>query len=259
MSRPKSVQRNAPDRPEGRLEGKVVLVTGGGRGIGRAAALAFAREGARVAICGRTEDGLSAAVREIQALGGRADSRVLDLGYPKKAAALGHWVLRRFHRIDVLVNNASILGPKAFLADYPFDQWEEVIRVNLTGTFALTQVAVQAMMIRKSGCVINMTSSVGRRGRASWGAYAASKAGIESLTQTLSDELRAYNVLVMALNPGGTRTQMRAQAYPDEDPSSLQSPESVARVLVDLSLVEDMALSGRSFDVKQILAEGIQK
>jgi NAD(P)-dependent dehydrogenase (short-subunit alcohol dehydrogenase family) len=241
----------------GRLRDRVAVITGGGRGIGRASALAFAQAGARVWICGRSQEPLAETVAAIRAAGGSAEFRVVDLGYPKKAAAFGQHVLKREGRVDILVNNAAVLGPKAFIVDYPFEQWEEVMRVNLTGAFVLTQVVARAMQARKSGCILSITSSVGRRGRASWGAYAASKAGVESLTQTLADELRAYNVRVLALNPGGTRTAMRAAAYPDEDPATLQPPEAVAGVLVDLALREDMALSGRSFDLKQIRAEGI--
>ncbi len=242
----------------GRLQNRVVLITGGGRGIGRAAACAFARAGARVIVAARTEVNLEATVAEIRAAGGQAEWRVVDLGYPKKAAALGQWVLRRHGVIDVLINNAAALGPKAFIVDYPFEQWEEVLRINLHSLFSLTQIVARSMLARKAGCIISLSSSVGRRGRAGWGGYAVSKAGLESLTQTLSDELRAYNVRVLALNPGATRTEMRALAYPDEVPQTLKRAEVVAGVLVDLAVREDMALSGRSFDAEQILKEGIR-
>ncbi|MBI3611536.1 MAG: SDR family NAD(P)-dependent oxidoreductase, partial [Nitrospirae bacterium] len=160
---------------------------------------------------------------------------------------------RRYSRIDILVNNASLLGPRRPLADYPLKEWEAVLKVNLTAPFLLTQEVLRSMFPPKSGCILNITSSVGRQGRAQWGGYSVSKFGIESLTQILAEELRKHGIRVLALNPGGTRTAMRAAAYPEEDPDLLPTPDVIARVVLDLVLKEDMTLSGQSLDARSLI------
>ena len=207
----------APARSRKKPDTPVALITGAGRGIGRATAERFAQAGFAVSICARTASELHATRNAIAASGGCVFAQKTDIGNPAQAHALARTVLNRFGRIDVLINNAGILGPRAPLARYPLRNWRDVLQINLTGTFVLTQYAARAMMRRKRGCIITVSSSVGRAGRASWGAYAVSKFGVEGLSQVLADELRPFNVCVMTYNPGGTRTKMRAQAYPRED------------------------------------------
>lgn len=239
--------------PPGRLNGKVALVTGGGRGIGRAIAQVLAEEGAAVAICSRTERELKETVRTISERRGEACYWVADLASATAVRSLVQKLLRRYSRIDILINNASLLGPRLPLADYPFKEWDAVLKVNLTAPFLLAQEVLRFMIPQKSGCILNITSSVGRQGRAQWGGYSVSKFGIEGLTQILAEELREHGIRVLALNPGGTRTAMRAAAYPDEDPNLLPAPETVARVVLDLVLKEEMALSGRSLDARSLM------
>jgi NAD(P)-dependent dehydrogenase (short-subunit alcohol dehydrogenase family) len=239
------------------LKGRVALVTGGGRGIGRAIAQSLAKEGAAVAICSRTEHEIQETVREITEQHGEACGWVADLASPAAIRSLVKKLLRRYSRIDLLVNNASRLGPRIPLADYPLKEWEAVLKVNLTAPFLLAQEVLRSMIPQKSGCIMNITSSVGRQGRAQWGGYSVSKFGIEGLTQILAEELRVHGIRVLALNPGGTRTAMRAAAYPDEDPNLLPAPETVARVVLDLILKDDMGLTGRSLDARSLMMKNM--
>jgi NAD(P)-dependent dehydrogenase (short-subunit alcohol dehydrogenase family) len=239
--------------PANRFKGTVALVTGGGRGIGRAIAIRLAAEGAAVAICSRTERELKDTVGEITRGYGEASYRVADLASAAAVRSLASHLRRRYSRIDILVNNASLLGPRRPIAEYPLKDWEAVLKVNLTAPFLLTQEVLRSMIPRRSGCILNITSSVGRRGRAHWGGYSVSKFGLEGLTQILAEELREHRIRVMALNPEGTRTAMRAAAYPEEDPGRLPPPDAVARVALDLLLRDDMALSGHSFDARSLM------
>jgi NAD(P)-dependent dehydrogenase (short-subunit alcohol dehydrogenase family) len=239
--------------PGNRLTGKVALVTGGGRGIGRAIAMRLAAEGAAVVICSRTGRELKETVREITQRTGEVFSRVVDLASPTAIRCLVKELRRRYSKVDILVNNASLLGPRRPIAEYPLKDWEAVLKVNLTAPFLLTQEVLRLMIPQKSGCILNITSSVGRHGRAEWGGYSVSKFGLEGLTQILAEELREHRIRVMALNPGGTRTAMRAAAYPEENPDRLPPPEAVAQVALDLLLQDDMALSGQSFDARSLM------
>jgi NAD(P)-dependent dehydrogenase (short-subunit alcohol dehydrogenase family) len=157
-------------------------------------------------------------------------------------------IRERFGRLDVLVNNAGILGAHAPIAEYPDDEWDAVIAANLTAVFRLTKAALPLMP--RGGSIINVSSSVGRVGRAGWGAYSVSKFGVEGLSQVLADELRERGIRVNTVNPGGTRTAMRAAAYPDEDPRTLPSPDDVTPLFVYLASDESTGVTGRAFDAR---------
>jgi NAD(P)-dependent dehydrogenase (short-subunit alcohol dehydrogenase family) len=240
---------------EGLLRGRIALITGGGRGMGRATAQRLALDGATVVVCARTKHELEETIAKIRARGGEASYFVTDLAVPDQVRWMVQEILKMKHRIDILINNASLLGPRVPLSEYPFDQWTEVLQVNLNGLFLLTQEVLRSMIAQKSGCIINLTSSVGRVGRANWGAYAVSKFGVEGLTQVLAEEVREHNICVMALNPGATRTRMRAEAYPDEDPETLKSAKDVAEVIYHLILQDPMTLSGKTLNANSILEE----
>lgn len=237
-------------RGEQRLRGKVALVTGASRGIGRAIAAAYAREGARVFTCARHQENIDRAIAEIAAAGGEIAGCAGDVGSAQDVQRIVRAAADRFGMIDVLVNNASILGPRVDIADYPLSAWLEVININLTGIFTLTREVLPIMRKQRSGSIINVSSGVGRNGKARWGAYAVSKAGIECLTQILADELKGSGVRVNAVNPAATRTEMRAQAYPQEDPQSLPTPEEVMPIFVDLASDDTIAVSGASLDAR---------
>jgi NAD(P)-dependent dehydrogenase (short-subunit alcohol dehydrogenase family) len=234
------------------IQDKTALITGAGRGIGRSTALLFAQSGASVVICSRTEKELCATERKIRKTGGKVSSHLVDVSDENAVKKMIAITVKEYGRLDVLVNNASILGPMSLLSELSVKDWDEVIRINLNGLFYVTRAVLPAMLRRNSGRIINITSSVGRKGRAYWGAYSVSKFGVEGLTQVLADELKQTGIRVMALNPGGTRTGMRAAAYPDEDSSLLNDPAVVARAILYLATSEARSQYGRSLDVKEI-------
>ena len=242
------------DQPKtfGSLSSKIVLITGAGRGIGRATAELFAGEGARVVLCARTKPDLAEVMNGITASGGEAIARVADIGIAREADALVRLAVKRYGRLDLLINNAGVLGPRVPILEYPHREWAQVLRINLTGTFFVSQAAAKVMTKQGQGRIITVSSSVGRMGRGCWGAYAVSKFGVEGLSQVMADELRSAGVCSVTFNPGSTRTKMRADAYPAEDPSAVPSPIDAARNLLRLAVGLSLNLSGRMFDVSNL-------
>jgi NAD(P)-dependent dehydrogenase (short-subunit alcohol dehydrogenase family) len=224
------------------------LITGAGRGIGQATARLFARAGATVILCARTKRQLDATSTSIKRDGGNAVARVVDIGSAGQVRALFALIRRRYGRLDILINNAGVLGPRVSLTAYPLPAWSRVIQINLTGTFHVTRQAARLMASRKHGCIVTVSSSVGRSGRAKWGAYAVSKFGVEGLSQVLADEYMAQGIIACTFNPGGTRTAMRAKAYPGEDRSHLRSPAEAAQGLLRLAQHATASMSGKAFD-----------
>ena len=238
-------------REEKILLGKVALVTGASRGIGRAIAAAYAREGARVFICGRNPTDVEDALSEIRAGGGAIDGVSGDISSASDVRRIVRAAIERFGAIDVLVNNASILGPRLSIAEYPIAAWEEVIRINLTGQFLMTHEVLPIMLARRSGSIINVTSGVGRVGKANWGAYAVSKAGLEGLTQVLAEEVKGAGIRVNAVNPAATRTHMRARAYPAEDPAALPTADAVVPIFLYLAADRSKEITGQSLNARE--------
>ncbi|MBI4051877.1 MAG: SDR family NAD(P)-dependent oxidoreductase, partial [Elusimicrobia bacterium] len=149
-----------------------------------------------------------------------------------------------------LINNAGILGTRSSLAEYPDKMWEDVLRINLTGTLTVTKAVLNsAMLPAKRGSIINVSSGVGKTGKPFWGAYAVSKFGLEGLTQVLAVELKEHGIRVNAVNPGPTRTQMRANAFPQEDPMTLKPPEIAVPTFVYLASDDSSQITGGSFDL----------
>lgn len=233
-----------------KLFGKVALITGGSRGIGKALATAYAREGARVFICARNQPSIDRAVMEIRNRGGEIHGLAGDVARVEDVKRIVRSAADQYGAIDILVNNASLLGPRVPIADYPPSAWDEVVRVNLTGVFLMTQEVLRLMMPRRNGTIINISSGVGRVGKARWGAYAASKFAVEGFTQLLAEELKDLGIRVNAVNPGATRTEMRATAYPDEDPLTLPIPEAIVPVFVYLASDASREVSGRSLEAQ---------
>jgi NAD(P)-dependent dehydrogenase (short-subunit alcohol dehydrogenase family) len=236
------------------LAGRVVAVTGASSGIGRAVALACAAHQANVILIGRNAARLEAVHAEIAALGRpEATIAVLDLeralaaDYDRLAAAL----LERFGRLDGLLHNAALLGMLAPIEHYDVPTWCRVLHVNVTAAFALTQVLLPALRKSADASVVFTASSVGRRGRAYWGAYAVSKFALEGLSQVLADELEGIShVRVNTLNPGRARTAMRRQAYPAEDSDTLPPPEALTAPYIALLGPASRGLTGRAFDAQ---------
>ena len=236
-----------------RLNGKAALVTGASRGIGRAVVSAFLKEGARVFLCARGEEGLQDAATALQELGPEIGFAAADVGNPEEAQRLVESALACFPDLSLLVNNASILGKRGLLVDLDVPTWDEVLRINTSSLFYVTRPLLPALIRRGSGSVINVSSSVGRKGKPNWGPYAVSKFGLEGFTQVLAEELRPHAVRVNSVNPGATRTEMRAAAYPDEDPMTLPTPEDIAEVFVHLASDESSSVTGQAFEARDYL------
>ncbi len=232
-----------------KLKGKIALVTGGGKGIGKAVARAYTKGGASVLICGRDEQALLTACREISQYG-EIGYILADISDKSDVKILARQVEEKWTRLNILVNNASILGVRAPILDYPEDVWEKVININLNAQFFITKALLPLILKSQNGSIINVSSSVGRRGVAHWGAYSASKFGLEGLTQVLADELKSYSVRVNSVNPGGTRTAMRTKAYPQEDPMTLPSPEDITPIFLHLASDESIGMTGREFNAR---------
>jgi NAD(P)-dependent dehydrogenase (short-subunit alcohol dehydrogenase family) len=235
------------------LVDKVALVTGATRGIGKAVAAAYAGAGARVFICARGESEVEQTARELSNRGAQVEGCAGDIGQSADARRIVETALTKFGALHVVVNNASLLGPRVPLAEYPFEQWEKVMRVNLSGVFLVIQQALKSMIAQRQGSIINVSSGVGRTGKARWGAYAVSKFGVEGLTQVLADEVKEFGIRVNSVNPGPTRTAMRAAAYPQEDPSTLHAPEQITPVFVYLASDDSRDVTGQAFEAQDWL------
>jgi NAD(P)-dependent dehydrogenase (short-subunit alcohol dehydrogenase family) len=206
----------------GRLEGARVIVTGASRGIGRAVAEGVAAEGGRLVVTATRLGNLDGLLARLGERGADAHGVALDLADPASARAAASEAVAVLGRVEGLVNNASLLGVRRPLADYPMDVWERVMAVNVSGTLRLIQGVLPAMS--RGGAIIDVTS--GAAGRPTWGAYGVSKLALDGVTAMLRDELADREIRVVGINPGGTRTEMRAAAYPDEDPATVPHPSS---------------------------------
>lgn len=190
-----------------RLKEKAAIITGGGKGIGRAIALAFAREGASVVIAGRTLDSLESTCREIEAEGGRAAMVQTDISVEEQVKRLVAETIGRFGRVDILVNNSGIAGPTARVVDMDLAQWNETLTIDLTGSMLCAREVLKHMVPCKAGSIINVVSEGGRSGDGRSGypmraAYCSSKMGLIGLTETLAVENGEYGIRVNALSPG---------------------------------------------------------
>jgi len=219
-----------------RFEGKTVLITGAGRGIGRALALGFAREGAALLLCSRTPAELEAAAGEARALGAKVKAERCDVSVSAQVAAFVAGGVKELGRIDVLINNAGILGPIKPLAEVSDADWSEVLAANLNSAFYVTREVLRgSMLAARRGCVINVSSGQGRKASAGWGPYAASKFGLEGLTQAWAEEGKDAGIRFYSVNPTATRTKMRAEAVAGEDPATLKTPEKAVPAFLELA------------------------
>jgi NAD(P)-dependent dehydrogenase (short-subunit alcohol dehydrogenase family) len=223
-----------------RLDGKTALITGASRGLGRAMALAFAREGAALAICARGEADLDGVADEVRRLGAEVLPIVADLRSTRDVERVVVLTLDRFRQVDILVNNASELGPTPLpqLLDYPPHVFAEVLKVNLQVPFHLTWSLLGGMLQRNQGVVINVTSDVAVHGYPGWGAYSVSKAAIEGMTRTWASELTDTGVRIYAVDPGDMNTDMHRAALPEDDPAELLDPAEVAEAFLAIAAGE---------------------
>ena len=236
------------------LAGRVIAITGASDGIGRAVALACAAHQATVVLIGRNAQKLEAVHSRIEAGGApEAAIAVLDLetALARDYDAVADAVLERYGRLDGLLHNAGILGTLTPIEHYDVPTWCRVLHVNVTAAFALTQVLLPALKRSEDASVLFTASSVGRQGRAYWGAYAVSKFALEGLAQVLSQELEGIsNVRVNTLNPGRTRTAMRRQAYPAEDVDTLPAPAAITGPYLALLGPASHGVTGKAFDAQ---------
>jgi NAD(P)-dependent dehydrogenase (short-subunit alcohol dehydrogenase family) len=248
-------QADLPSRPDAQsLAGRVILVTGAGAGIGRAVAVAAAGQGAQVVLCGRTVRRLEAVHDAIVGAGAPRPS-IAPLDFERAGAdeyaALADALQAGFGRLDGLAHLAGQLGERAPIEHYDVPTWMRVMHVNLNAAFILTRTLLPLLRASVDASVIFTGSSVSQRGRAFWGAYAASKFGVEGLMQVLADETSATTrIRVNSVNPGKVRTAMRAQAYPGEDPATLPAPEEALAPFLYLLGPESRGVTGRRFDAQ---------
>lgn len=236
------------------LKGRVILVTGCGDGIGRAAAINYALHGATVVLHGRSLNKLEIIYDEIEALGAPQPA-ILPLQLSSASAhefeTLYSTLDKQFGRLDGILHNAGILGERVSLENYPAEVWDDVLNVNLRAPFVLTQALLPLLKRSDSASIIFTSSGVGRDARAEWGAYSVSKFGVEALSQIFAREFADQdNLRFNCINPGGTRTAMRAKAYPSEDPKTLPTPEDIMPAYLYLMGKDSHAVTGESIDAQ---------
>ncbi len=220
----------------GRLDGRIALITGASRGIGRAVAHRFADEGAHLILTARTQGALEELDDEIRnATGSRPTLVPADLTDGDGIDRMGAAVFDRFKRLDVLVGNAGLLMPLSPVAHIDPRSWDQVMAVNLTANWRLIRSFDPLLRASDAGRAIFVSSSATKGVWPYWGAYAVSKAALETLVRTYAAEIGKTRVRANLINPGPTRTAMRPIAFPGEDPATVKTPESVTGVFVDLA------------------------
>ena len=236
------------------LKGRVILVTGAGRGIGAAAAKAFAAHGATVLLLGKTEESLNHLYDEIEQAGYPQPAVIpfnLETALSHQYGELAAMVENEFGRLDGLLHNAAILGPRTPLEQLSGDNFMRVMQINVNAEFMLTQAMLPLIKLSEDASVVFTSSSVGRKGKAYWGAYAVSKFANEGLMQVLADELEGTsNARANSINPGATRTNMRAQAYPGENPATNPSPDEIMPLYLYLMGPDSKGVNGQALDAQ---------
>ena len=259
------------------LQGQIAIVTGGGKGIGKEISIALAREGTTVVLAGRTQSALEETSQLIQEMGQIAYPCVADISKETDAMQLASWTAHKLGAIDILVNNAGIAGPTTILADLPKDSWDEVIAINLTGTYLCSRAVLKHMIPREKGNIINISSVAGQGGLWGRSPYATSKAGVIGLTKTLALEVGIHGIRVNAICPGivaGPRIDQvfenrgRAQGIPADairerviNQTSLRrlvAAEEVAAAAVYLASANSSGITGQTIEVNAGLDLGIR-
>jgi len=236
------------------LAGKNILVTGAGDGIGRSAALTYARYGATCLLLGRTGSKLEAVYDEIESAGGPRPAIVeMDLASASEDsyATLASGLAREFSHLDGLLHNAALLGDRRPIQQAGYGNWQAVMQVNVNAQFLLTRYLLPLLQQAPRASIVLTSSSVGRTGRAYWGAYAVSKFATEGFMQVLADELEnTSNIRVNSLNPRATNTAMRRAAYPAETPTNNPSPDDIMPAYLFLMGEDSAGITGKAFDAR---------
>ena len=240
--------------PADLLQGKIILVTGASEGIGRVAAKTYAQYGATVILHGRDLQKLEAVYDEIEAAA-YAQPAIIPLNFssakPADFEQLAISIEQEFGRLDGVLHSAGVLGDITPLEMYDPDTWDEVMKINLRAPYLLTQSLMPLLKQSADASIIFMSSSVGRKARPFWGAYAVSKYGVEGLSLLLAEELaNTSNIRVNCVNPGATRTMMRAKAYPAEDPSNVTPPQALMPLFLYLMGKDSKGTTAQSIDAQ---------
>lgn len=216
------------------LEGKVALVTGASRGLGRAAALALAKQGAHIIATARTQGGLEELDDEIKAVGSSATLVPMDIVDYPAIDRLGAAIFERWKRLDILIGNAGLLGKLTPLPHIEPKSWEDVMAVNVTANYRLIRSMDSLLRLAPHGRAIFVTSGLAQKCFPYWGTYSISKAALEAMVKTYAAEMETTSVRTNCFSPGPTRTKMRATAMPGEDPMSIPSADEVAAQIVPM-------------------------
>lgn len=233
------------------LSGRNILVTGAGSGIGQAVAMAYARHGATVILLGRNEKRLAETYDAIEASGGPTPAIMkfdLEKAPSEDYYRLGETLHSEFGVLHGLVHCAAKLSLLSRIDDYDVETWNKVLQVNLTAPFILTQACLPLLRQADDASIIFTSDHIGRKGKAYWGAYGVSKAGIEGLMETLADELENSRIRVNSIAPGPTQTSLRAWAFPGEDPSTLPKPESRTSSYLYLAGPDSIEVNGQRYE-----------
>lgn len=235
-----------------KLENRIAIVTGASKGIGKAIALAFGREGANVVVMGRTTEAIEAVRDQIlQQTGLEALALTADLELETDIQRIATETLAKFGRIDILVNNAGIIHPRIDLVDFDPAMWRQVIEVNLTAAALLTKMVLPSMIEKRFGKIINISSIGGRKGGKGRTAYRATKAGLISLTESVAAEVKPYGIDVNCICPAGVDTEGYRKAFGSrgrEENPKLMRPEEIAELAVFLASDASSAITGTSID-----------
>ncbi|HEU0174619.1 MAG TPA: SDR family oxidoreductase [Blastocatellia bacterium] len=228
------------------INGRSVLITGGSRGLGRALALRLSAEGAKVALVARHQEEIDEVISEIRRHGGIAFGIVADVGEKESVYPIVGQAAALAGPIDVLINNASALGPVPLrlIPDTDCEDFELALQVNTVGPFRLIKAVVGSMVLRQTGVILNISSDAAVEAYPSWGVYGASKAALDHLTRIAAAEMADAGVRFLSVDPGEMDTRMHADAMPDADPASLQSPAAVAEKIVTMIRQSDRIANG---------------
>lgn len=231
-----------------RLEGRVAIVTGGSRGIGKATCIALAKEGAKVVVVGRNETICHEVASAITASGGTAMAVKADVSSEADVAYMVAATMERYGRIDILVNNAAVNMPYKTVAEMDLADWNRIVSVNLTGTFLCCRAVVPVMTTQKNGKIINLSSRGGRDGEAGRSPYRSTKAAVIIFTECLAAEVKEHGIDVNAICPGAVKTDMMSEITRGNVPVYAMEPEDIASIVVFLASDESRAITGTAID-----------
>lgn len=238
------------------LKNKVILVTGATAGIGKELAMTYAKHGATVVLLSRDTRKLEKVYDEIEAAGYPQPAFLpvnLQNNDPQQYQQIAEVIEKEFGHLDALVHNAGDLGLLAPIEHFDEETWFRVMQVNVNAEFLLTKYCIPLLRKSKDASILFTSSGVGRQGRAYWGAYAVSKFATEGMMQVLADELESANIRVNSINPGATRTKMRANAYPGEDPNKLPTPAELMPAYLWLMDSKACTKTGQAINARDFL------